>query len=238
VVDKYEKDGSLDDFFKAHSTDWDKIDDTEAVKRNFFEENQGLDRKIVEKLWQKELRTKYNVDPDSADEDEIEENQAVLARDAKKVRDAMKVRQQEYLQPKNNVDPNEQVERIKKVVENLPETSKLRTEKKVTFDIDGQPFNYSVDNVEKIVDSLVDENVFRNVFISGNKVDTDRYMKTMAFGMNPDAMIKSFVDHGKTLARREIETELKNPSVPNRQAPESEPADRKDAILQSFLNSR
>ncbi len=239
VVEKYESDGTLEDFFKAHSTDWDKMDDIETLKTDFFEKEMatGLDKKVVEKLWNNKLR-EYNVDPDSVDAEDLEVNLAILARDAKRVREEMKKKQQEYLQPKAQSEQID-VNRVRKVVESLPETQKLKSDKKLVFDINGTPFNFAVDNVDNIVESLVDENVFRQVFISNNKVDADRYMKAMAFGANPDAMIKAFVDHGRTLGRQEIEKELKNPSQNRQQAPSMyDPKDMKENILNSFLESK
>ncbi len=239
VVEKYESDGTLEDFFKAYSTDWDKMDDIETLKKDFFEREiaTGLDKKVVEKLWNNKLR-EYNVDPDSVDAEELEVNLAILARDANRVRGEMKKKQQEYLQPKTQSEQVD-VNRVRKVVESLPETQRLKSDKKLVFDINGTPFNFAVDNVDNIVESLVDENVFRQVFISNNKVDADRYMKAMAFGANPDAMIKAFVDHGRTLGRQEIEKELKNPSQNQQQAPSMlDPKDMRENILNSFLESK
>ena len=239
LVDKYNNDGSLEDFFQAYSVDWNKMGDVDVVKRNFFDEHSDLDSKIVEKLWNKKLR-EYNVDPDLATEEELEENLAILARDANRLRKTYIDNQKQYIEPqKTQVNPEDEVKKIRAVVEMQPETKSLREGKKVTFDIDGEPFNYLLDDVETVVDSLVDENVFRNLFIDSGKVNIDKWSKAVAFAKNPQAMIKSFVDHGKTLARAEIEQELGNAKISKQQpsAVSEKSPDFMTALAQEFAKN-
>ena len=217
VVEKYESEGTLKDFFEAYSTDWNKVSDLEVMRRDFFEKHPHLTDEQKAKLWNRKQRD-YGVDPEQVSEEELEENLALLANDAYMVRKAKIEAQQKLLEPQK-ADQQIDVKKIRAVVESQPEVKSLREQKKVVFDIDGQPFNYSADDTETIIESLVDENVFRSMFITNGRVDIDKWSKSMLFSQNPQKMVKTLVDYGKTLARMEIEQELKNPKVTKQQAP-------------------
>lgn len=240
VVDKYNQDGSLEDFFKAYSTDWDKLSDQEVLKRQFFEENADMeDEKAIERLWKKEL-SKYTIDADEYDQEEVETGLALMKRDAKKVRVRFKERQQEYLQPskKEDVpDDSKRIEALQKFVDNDDVVKTVKESKIVSLDIDGEKFNFEVDNPQVIADSLINENLFFNQFVKDGKPDTSKWAEVMAYATNPQKFRKSLVDYGRSLERKSMEEELKNTKLPRQEASKSgSSGDEREDLLNAFVN--
>lgn len=239
VVDKYNQDGSLEDFFNAYSTDWDKLDDKEVLRRQFFEENSSLeDNKVIERLWKKEL-AKYEIDEDEYDQEEVETGLALLKRDASKVRDKFKEKQQDYLQPskkESEPDDTKRIEALQNFVDNDPIVKAVKESKLVTLDIDGDKYNFELDNPEIIAQSLVNENLFYNQFLKEGKPDTGKWAEVMAYATNPQKFRKSLVDFGRSLERKSVEEELKNTKLPRQDAsPSTSTGDDKEDLLNAFL---
>jgi hypothetical protein len=241
VVDKYNQDGSLEDFFKAYSTDWDKVDDKEVLKKKFFEDNADIeDTKTLERLWKKEI-SKYTIDEDEYDEEEVETGLALLKRDAKKVRAEFKEQQAKYIEPsKNKESDTEEIQRIealKNFVEKDPIVQSVKQTKIVSLDIDGEKYNFEVDNPEIIADSLVNENLFYNQFIKEGKPDTAKWAEVMAYATNPQKFRKSLVDFGRSLERKSVEDELKNTKLPRQESSkQNSSGDDREDLLNAFVS--
>lgn len=236
VVDKYNNDGSLKEFFEAHATDWNKVSDEEVLRRDFFESNSDLDEETLNLIWKREL-AKYNIDPEEFSEEEVKVGQAVMKRDANNKRKERIEKQQQLLEPaKQQVDPGQDLERVKKVVNGLPEVKSLREEKKVKFIFDGNEFNYEVGDTEEIIESMADENRFFSKFIKDGKLDTAKWSQVMAFAMNPEKFLNEFSKFNKGLGKEElVTTELKNTSLPGTTPSESQtPGDFSTRLAQAF----
>lgn len=238
VVEKYNQDGSLEDFFKAYSIDWDKMSDQEVLKRQFFEDNSDMeDEKAIERLWKKEL-SKYTIDEEEYDQEEVETGLALMKRDAKKVRAKFKERQQEYLQPSTQEAPDDsrRIEALQKFVDEDPIVKTVKESKIVSLDIDGEKYNFEVENPQIIADSLVNENLFYNQFIENGKPNTAKWAEVMAYATNPSKFRKSLVDFGRSLERKAIEDELKNTSLPRQESNKgATTGDDKEDLLNAFV---
>lgn len=239
VVEKYNQDGSLEDFFRAYATDWDKLSDQEVLRKQFFEENADMeDEKAIERLWKKEL-SKYTIDADEYDQEEVETGLALMKRDAKKVRAKFKERQQEYLQPskKEAPDDTKRIEALQKFVNEDPVVKTVKESKIVSLDIDGEKYNFEVDDPQIIADSLVDENLFYNQFVTDGKPNTAKWAEVMAYATNPQKFRRSLVDFGRSLERKAMEDELKNTKLPKQEAPKSgSSGDDREDLLNAFVN--
>lgn len=239
VVEKYNQDGSLEDFFKAYSTDWDKMSDQDVLKEKFFEDNADMeDDKAVERLWKKEL-SKYTIDADEYDQEEIETGLALMKRDAKKVRTALKEQQAQFIEPqskKDGPDEGKRIEALKKFVDEDPIVQAIKQTKIVSLDIDGEKYNFELDNPEIIAESLVNENLFYNQFVTNGKPDTGKWAEVMAYVTNPQKFRKSLVDYGRSLERKSMEGELKNTSLPRQEASKSgSTGDEREDLLNAFV---
>lgn len=240
LVEKYNTDGSLKDYFEAHSVDWEKMDSREVLRRKFFNENPDIDDKYKNKLFEREL-AKYNIDPDSNDEEEVELGMALLERDANKYRNERIEENKKYLEPQKQEDnTGAKIEALKKFRDTLPEIKSLREDKKIKFNAEGEEFNFEVDDPEFIAETLVDEQAFNSLFTNNlskeGKIDTDKWIKTVEFARNPEKFIQSFIDHGKNLGRKEFEATLKNTDLSGREPDQPKTdGDHKSKLLQAFL---
>src|SRR5690606_33471705 len=102
----------------------------------------------------KEL-AKYTVDPEEFSEEEVKDGLALMKYEAHGKRKSNIESQQKMLEPtRQQADPSQDIERVKKVVNGLPEVKSLREEKKVKFTFDGNEFNYEVGDTEEIIESM------------------------------------------------------------------------------------
>lgn len=233
LIDKYQKDGSLEDYFKAYSVNYDALSDQEMLKRNFFERNKDLSDKSKEKLWEKEL-SKYTIDPDEFSEDEVELGKELMKRDAEKLRAEAKEKQKAYLNPQSKAQEVD-VQKLKEQVEALPEIKKLKTERKLSLTVDGQKINYELDDADFAVSSMVDDSEFYGLFTENGKLNPEKWAAVVEFARNQDKILKTVLDQGKTLGRAEIEAEMKNIKLPGTQPTiTSSSGDFKTGLLEAF----
>lgn len=213
IVDTYNSNGNLEPFFKAYSVNWENMSTDEVMKKKFFEENSEFDPKIVEKMWNKEVA---KFDPDELDEDELEIYKAKRESEASKYRQAKLSEREQYLQPKQQ-EQTVDLESLRKTVNNLPEIKNLTEKGKLVYQTPDGEFAFKVNDVNAIAESIVDVNSFLNGFVENGKPNAQKWIDVAAYAQNPDQMRQSWVDFGKSLGRKELEQDLKNPSTSNPQ---------------------
>lgn len=218
VIDKYQADGNLEDFFKAYSVDYDKLSDEEIIKRDFFAKNSDLSQKAVNKLWEKEL-AKYKLDPDENDEDEIEIATAMMKREATKLRESGKEYQKQYIQPQKTAQ-KASVEDLVKTVHAMPEAQGIKARKSISFNIGDSVINYGIEDVDDALTLMADEEKFGALFLENGRPNVEKWVRMVEFAKNEDRIIKTAYDQGKAAGMKELEKEIKNPSLPSTPRPE------------------
>tara|TARA_R110000772_G_scaffold23157_7_gene62193 strand:+ start:1980 stop:3008 length:1029 start_codon:yes stop_codon:yes gene_type:complete len=217
VIDKFQADGNLTDFFKAHAVDYDKMSDEDAVKRDFFTKTPGLSEKAQKRAWEKEL-AKYNLDDlDAYDEEDIEIGRMNLKRDADKVRAEGKEEQSNYLQPTRQEQPKVDLTKLSETINAMPEVQRLKTEKKVSFNVDGNEITYEISDPDFAISTMADEKPFHDLFMENGRPKAEKWATVMEFARNPEKILKTVLDQGIAMGQKLIEKELKNPSIPNQQ---------------------
>jgi hypothetical protein len=233
IIQKYQADGTLDDYFKAYSVDYDSVSDADMLKRNFFEQNSGLSDKAKQRLWEKEI-SKYTIDPDEFSEEDVELGMELMKRDADKLRAEAKDKQKTFLSPKNEA-PKVDLQKLKEQVEALPDVQKLKTDRKIALSIDGQEVNYELTDPDFAVNSMVDDSGFYSLFTENGRLNTQKWAATVEFAKNQERFLKTVLDQGRSLGRAEIESEMKNARIPGTQPPSSlGTSDFKAGLLQAF----
>lgn len=237
LINKYQADGSLEDYFKAYSVDYDSLSDQEMLKRNFFEANKSLSDRAKEKLWEKEI-SKYTIDPDEFSEDDVELGKELMKRDADKLRFDAKENQKNFLSPQNKA-PQLDITKLKEQVEALPEIQKLRADKRISMSVDGQNINYQLDDADFAVNAMVDDTGFYQLFTQNGKLNPEKWTMVVEFARNPDKILKTVLDQGKTLGRSEIESEMKNTRLPGSSQPagSQNSGDFKSGLLEAFAQA-
>jgi len=221
VVDIYNEKGNLSDFFKAHSVDWKEMPSEDVLKESFKEKNKKLDKKFVDKLWEKE-KSKYSLD--SEDDEEAELGRALMERDADEVRNQRIKDQEGYLQvePKE-APPKYTPDQIKEAVKKLPEVEMLLKNKNITHKIGDSDFNLEVTDPGFIVEALANDRVLIDKFIKkdGNH-DVQGFIDVVNYASNPEAMRQAYVDYGRTLGKTEvIDGDYKNSTLKGKTSTET-----------------
>ena len=116
-----------------------------------------------------------------------------------------------------------------------PVVQSIKQSKIVSLDIDGEKYNFELENPEIIAESLVNENLFYNQFIKEGKPDTAKWAEVMAYVTNPQKFRKSLVDFGRSQERKAMEEELKNTRLPTQgKASETSTGDDREDLLNTF----
>lgn len=234
IVDTYNSNGNLEPFFKAYSVNWENMSTDEVMKKKFFEENSEFDPKIVEKMWNKEVA---KFDPEELDEDELEIYNAKRESEASKYRQAKLSEREQYLQPKQQ-EPTVDLESLRKTVNNLPEIKNLTEKGKLVYQTPDGEFAFKVNDVNAIAESIVDVNSFLNGFVENGKPNAQKWIDVAAYAQNPDQMRQSWVDFGKSLGRKELEQDLKNPSSSNPQPQNQGYSSFEEGLVNAFAQKR
>lgn len=221
AVEYYETYGTLTPYLEATSVDYDQLSDVQVMKLAFDKENADLSDKAKEKLFLKTLE-KYNLD-DEYDEEEREIGEALLKRDANRLRKTLNEEKQQFIQSIQPIQESQQEPQIseaeleaqraeaRKVIESGVKSVVKDNMIRVASGEEG--INYQLDNINNVVDYAQDSSKFLSTFVSENgNVDWNKWTQVVAFAENPTQFINELIKHGKSLGRKSMEAELKNPS--------------------------
>ena len=243
AVDYYEKNGTLKPFLEAFQLDVDGMSHEELMRSKLRSEYSDLSDSAFQKLYQKEIVSKYNLSEEDNDPEDIEIGKQMLKRDAERIRQEYKTMQEQFLQPEqetSKVDESaELAENWSNIVDSSSVTQSILSDKAITIDIDGEDFNYEVENVNDMLEMTKDNSKFFNLFLNQNgEVDLNKWYKILAFAMEPDVYERSLVNHGKTLGVSDVEKELKNPEVKSTPTGTESSQDWATAFLSAALNQK
>ena len=216
AVKYYRENKDLRPFLEAYQFDYDKIGDLELLRLKFERENPELSVKAKERLFNYEVLSKYKLDDKEYEEDEVELGQELLKRDAGRLRQGFIKEQKEFV-PQNLPKPpskeeqqaalNQQIATIRNNLKEVIDSSTVNLKVR-----DEDPLNFQIKDTSKLVDYAIDNETFWSRFINDKKeVDWELWSKTVAFVENPDAFVDELVKYGKSLGKKLIENEIKNP---------------------------
>lgn len=242
AVEYYEKNGTLLPFLEATKADYDGMSAEELVRHNLRKEYSELSDSAFERLYKQEVINKYKLDEDEFTDDEIELGKQLLQRDANRIRTSLVQEREQFLQAQQEAVPEEQTnfqEEWSNTVMQNSYTDNLLKDKSISIDVDGEAFNYEVDNPQSMIDMTVDNSKFFNLFLDKNgEVDLNKWYKVVAFAMEPDTYDRSLVNHGKTYGVSQVEQELKNPDTAKAPAAMDSNQDWREAFLSAAINQK
>jgi hypothetical protein len=216
AVKYYKENKTLKPYLEAYQFDYNDVDDLRLLEMQFNGENPELSEKARKRLFEKEVLAKYRMDDEIYDDDELELGQELLKRDAKRLREKFIENQKNFI-PENlpqgptpeqiAAQRQEELRIVQQGLKNYTEGKKIQIETS-----EGVPLNYEIPNPENLVDLAVDTEKFWGNFTTDNgEVNWDLWAKTMSFIQDPNGFVNELVKHGKSLGRKSIEEELKNP---------------------------
>jgi hypothetical protein len=242
AVEYYEKTGTLKPFLEAMQTDYDALEPMELMRHKLRQEYSDLSNSAFEKLFRREVVDKYNLDEDQYEEEDVELGKQLLKKDAESLRQQLKSEQSKFLEPENDGqdDSLQLAEEWANRVSQDQLTQQLLETKAVTIEVDGEEFNYEIDNPQAVMDMTVDNSKFFNLFLNeGGEVDLAKWYKVVAFALEPDVYERSLLNHGKTVGVGDVERTLKNPETPVSASKAPQAAqDWTQAFLDAALNQK
>lgn len=254
-IEHYMATGNADDYLQAKAVDYDKVEDLDILRRKFERENSDLDPKTVEKMWKREIASKYQITPDLSPEDketdDYEIAQSILKRDAQRARGEFKDQQSKFKTPEPKVAEQQQAQKFdaeayrtqlmkSKEVEAFAKEGLLPLAIKSD---NGDVFGYEASDPKQIIEMMVDDrNFWSQLWNDKTKtVDRTKQAKVYAYAANPDAFEQTLVEHGRTLEREDRIKEAKNiDGRLNRQTngSQTKPSDEKAALLEAFRQAK
>lgn len=224
------KAGDHKTFERVMSTDWDKVPDLEVVRASIEQKYAALDPAKRDFMVKREMG-KYNTE--SFDPDEKQAVDIALELEAKQIRDGFKAEQQQYKVPERQQDPEvaaikQQMQQYQQEQERLnakfdadPTIRQFVTDRLVKVGEGEETFSFEADPTIDIKDSLL--NGYVGDFMKKNPDGTDvldeagkpqldvaKWTAVRAAAKNWDKFCKSLIEHGKTLANRQRDAELRN----------------------------
>ena len=217
AVKYYKQNKTLKPYLEAYQFDYNEVDDLELLKLQFNGENPDLSERARTRLFEKEVLGKYRLNEDEIyDDEEVELGRELLKRDARRLREKL-IEQQKSFIPEN-VPQGPTPEEIAAAKQQELRVAKAGLKsyldaQSIKIDTeDGVPLNYAIAQPDSLVDYAVNTDKFWTSFTNdGGEINWDLWAKTMAFIQNPDGFINELVKHGKSLGRKSLQEEIKNP---------------------------
>lgn len=217
AVKYYKQNKTLKPYLEAYQFDYNQVDDLELLRLQFNGENPDLSEKGKKRLFEKEVLGKYKLLEDEMyDDDEVELGKELLKRDARRIREKL-IEQQKSFIPENvpqgptpediAAAKQQELKVARQGLRPFLDTKAIKLETS-----EGVPLNYEIANPDTLVDYAVNTDKFWTSFTTeSGDINWDLWAKTMAFVQNPDGFIDELVKHGKSMGRKSLEQEIKNP---------------------------
>jgi len=218
LVDYYEKTGDIKPYVDAMSKNYDEMSAEQILRENMRENYPKLSDAQFEKLFQKEITNKYNINSDEFEEEEIELGRALLENDAEKIRNEFKERQSKFAAPEAEPqeDPQKAYEEWKNVVSENDYVKSFSKEPKFTIKYDDRELNLDIKDAADVIDAAYnDQKIFQN-FVEGegknSKINFEKFLKTYHYAKDPVTFEKKLIEFGRTLGQNKVLDDLQNPT--------------------------
>jgi len=228
AVEYYNKNGTLTPYLEATSVNYEELSDEQIMRRELEQNNPTLSKKALDRLYQRDIVNKYNLDLDKFDEEEVELGKELLKADASKLRSKYVDEQKNFTQPpkseeteESSVDQEEIMQKWAETVTSNQTTKDVLDNKRILVEYGDDKFSYEIENPEELKEMTLDNNKFFNLFRdeSGN-IDFDKWYKVLAYALDPEVYDSSLISHGQELGQEKVVSDLKNPTKPTKSSQE------------------
>lgn len=245
LIDYYKETGDVTPYLEAKSVDFDSMSDLDVVRHSLKKQYPDMSEQNFERLFNRDVINKYNLNEDLHSQDEIELGKELLKLEASKQRKSLIDEQQKFSVPtgtqQQGPSAEEQeaaVQQWRQSVEGNDFTKSVLNDRRVVVEFDGEPFAYEIDDPQSVVDMTIDNNKFFQLFQNeGGEIDYGKWYKVLNYATDPDTFERSLISHGKNLGGKEVVSEIKNPSRPTKSTSPSGGGDTKEDFLKAALRS-
>lgn len=224
AVEYYNKTGTLTPYLEATSVNYEEMSDEKIMRRELERANPTLSAKAIERLYNRDVVSKYSLDVDKYDEEEVELGKELLKADASKLREKYVDEQKKFTQPEvaetkqeDTVNQEEAMAKWTQTVSQSDYTKDMLENKRILVSYGDDKFSYEVENPEDLQAMTLDNNKFFSLFKDENgQVDFDRWYRVLAFAIDPEVYDSSLISHGQELGQEKVVSDLKNPTKPTK----------------------
>lgn len=247
-IENYKNGGDVTKYLEAKSVNYEEMSDQDILKREYREKYPSLSEKALNRKFEKDMESKYTLDEDSYDPEDVELGKELLHQDADEARKRLIKEQESYKIPekkaetatKDQEDTAQQLEKWREQVLSNDNTKTLTKDKQIEISGTDGEYSFEVENPEDIVEMTVDNQKFFGLFKGEDGgVDLNKFYRAANYAMNPDGFEKSLIEMGKSIASKDVEQEIKNPRETGKvnKASTSNSGDEKEALLKEFLEN-
>lgn len=239
------KDGTLGDYVKELSTDYQKMSAEDVMRHQLRREYPKASEKALDALYKQEVIERFKLNPEDYSEAEVEEGKLLLEAKAERYRDEFSANQEKYLLPKApepkkdeptvNVEEiqKQQIEAYRRELSETPYTKNIIANKSITVGEGTEAFNYPVDP-NSLIDVLADAGKWveamyeKQTGADGKEHFTpkiEHQLLVAAFAQDSKKFLTEYAKHLKSLGAKEVIEPIENASAPEKSTPaKSEPA--------------
>lgn len=244
LIDYYKSTGDVTPYIEAKSIDYSSMSDIDIVRHDLRKQYSDMSAKNFERLFDREVIQKYQLDDNRFGEEEVELGKELLKSEANRKRQSLIENQAKFTIPQREdnsaqaqAEAQQAREQWTETVQSHPITRELVDNQRVIIDYNGEPFAYEVDNTDAVVEMTIDNNKFFQLFQDGQgQIDYDKWYRVLNYASDPQMFERSLINHGKTLGGKEVVSEIKNPSRPQK-ASSSTGGDTREDFLKAALNA-
>lgn len=226
------KTGSLKDYVRVSSTDYDTMPDKSVLRTQFDKQYPFMSAEDRDDLFNYELATKYQQTGD-----ETADRVALLKMkaDAGAARSTLKQEQSlftipEYKQPeavapdpetlRQQQEAQAQYDRTVQMFTNHPELAAIEANRVLKLGTGDESLNYELPTGIDVRGATLDTNKFLEKFWTPDQsgqqqFNMQKWAKVVAVASDPDAYEKALISYGKTLGEKKSFDELRNPDRGN-----------------------
>jgi len=245
VVDYYEKTGDLTPYLEAKLVDYDKMTDEDIVRRQLREENPTLSEKAFSRLYEKEM-SKYNLDPDEYDPEDVELQREILKGKAQKLRETWKEKQEQFKAPEPTNEPSEEeralAEKYNRAIQSDDFVQQATKDGKFDIKVGEESYTYEVEDTDTLSKALHDDTtIFQGMWKDDGNFDFQKYLMTVEFAKDPKKFIERVAAFGKSVGADKVLDDLENPTeikTPNRETSVPGSGDWKDRFFEAAKQSK
>lgn len=222
LLEYYKSTGDFTPYIEAKSVDYSKLSDEDILRRDLQAKYKDLSQDELDLLYKKRVVEKYNLD-EMYSEEEQKLGRIELKYDTQPIRERLAEDQKKFRAPEKEVQTpvdqtqvlQAQAQQWKSTVDADPITHGLLNSKILAIGSGEQVANFEVSNVESVLEKTYNPQRFFESFTrQDGSVDLAKWYKVIAFAENMDMYDRTSINHGKTIGRKEVFEELKNPPKP------------------------
>jgi len=207
--------GDWTDYLRIKSTDYAKLSPQQLIEIELRKEFSDLDKEDFEAVLNDEL-AQYKLDredyPENSEEARL--GRIKLTRRTEAIRARLTEEQNALKAPEKQADTTAQDrevhrEKVAVTVRNSDVVKNLTNSKLISYGAGEEAFNYEVkENADSLIDAAITAAAQQETLPT--EAEISKMVKTLAYHLNPEAVEKALIDHGKIVGNRDVRKEMAN----------------------------